>query len=386
MASMHTGAILSGLILLASGTAAQAPGVAVTGRVLGPGGAPIGNARVELRPVPSRSEAAVRATSGPNGLFAFRAPQPGLWRVIVAADGFVPQQRLLPLLEDTDLPPAELAGERVPAGVRSRFPIVAPGGWTPVEGRGETGAAGRPQPLARPAPGALTGRIIDRDTRAPLPCALVWPESDPGRWVWTDAGGAFRLSHVAAPHESGLAAAALDHAPGVLSLRSVLPGNPLVLALAPAAALHGQVVDVRGRPLTNVQLSVSRLGGAAGEKEAHAARTSADGAFRVPGLRIGASYLVTAALAGFAPASTAVAVPKPGAAVPGLRLVLGRGRTAFGQVVDESGRPVAGARVELAAGTTGRAVASDAAASGKAPQQAQTGADGKFELRHLPAG
>src|SRR6185436_9146306 len=202
----------------------------------------------------------------------------------VAADGFVPQQRLLPLLEDTDLPPAELAGERVPAGVRSRFPIVAPGGWTPVEGRGETGAAGRPQPLARPAPGALTGRIIDRDTRAPLPCALVWPESDPGRW------------------------------------------------------------------------------------------------------RLGVSYLVTAALAGFAPASTAVAVPKPGAAVPGLRLVLGRGRTAFGQVVDESGRPVAGARVELAAGTTGRAVASDAAASGKAPQQAQTGADGKFELRHLPAG
>ena len=322
---MRAGVILFGLFLGAAGAAAQEPGIAVTGRVLGPGGAPIGNARVELREAERQEPApdALRTTSDPDGLFDFHAPRPGLWWVVVGADGFVPQQRLLPLLEATDLPPAELVfspeGSPPPsAAARTRFPVVPPGGWTPVERRGPTGAAAAPQPGAHLGPGVLTGRIIDRESRAPLPRALVWPECDPGRWVWTDVGGAFRLSDIAAHCDSGLAAAALDHLPGALSLQSGLPGKPQVLALAPAVALHGSVVDARGRPLTNVQLSVARLDGALGEKEESSARTMADGTFRAPGLRTGASYRVTAVLPGFAPASMSVAIPKPRVPAPGL--------------------------------------------------------------------
>lgn len=523
-------AILFNLFLGAAGAGAQEPGAAVLGRVLGPGGEPVGGARIELHAVLSRYEvglgeaegqkpapAAIHATTGPDGRFALRAPRPGMWRVIAAADGFVPQQRLLlPLLEDIELPPVDLpvdsglrirvlspngsllAGARVLGEIQSRFPVASPGGWTPVERRGETGADGvvrlpkttaetlrlwvaapgfpvqegpvtrapaavvrlapgalarleireasdepvsgalmrdlagrfvlgrtgpdgrltvacpssgepgalieaadgrraqhrwktaagadpaRPQLVALPPAGSWSGRILDRHTRAPLPGAVVWPESDPGLWVRADAGGTFRLRKLALPFETALAAAALDHAPGALSFQSAQSGNPLVLALARTTTLRGTVVDARGRQLENVELQITPLGD--GEQESHITRTSAEGLFRTPGLHTGASYLVTAFLSGFAPASTAVAIPKPEAQVPDLRMVLGWGRTASGQVVDERGRPVADARVELVPGTAGRVVASGLTASGNASQRAQTGADGRFELRHQPAG
>lgn len=479
MAAMRVGALLLGLSLYAAGAAAQEPhvadiaGIAVRGRVLGPGGAPAGNARIELHPVLSRYEAGVRevegkepaaisarittttTTAGPDGRFVLLAPQPGMWRIVADAEGFVPQQRLLvPLLEETELVPVELpvdsglrvrvlsregapvAGTRVLGEIQSRFPAAAPGGWTPVERQGTSGADGfvrlpktadetlrlrvaapgfpvqegpttraraaavrlvpgtlvrdpaPPQPLALPPAASLSGRVVDRHTRAPLPGALVWAVSDPGRWVRTEADGTFRLPDIAASLESGLAAAALGHAPGVLSLQGIAPRDPLVLALAPTATLRGTVVDARGRQLADAELSISLLGGGTGEgtgeKESHAARTSADGLFQASGLQAGASYLVTAHHPGFAPASAPVTLPKPGSLVPDLRLVLGRGKTAFGRVVDEGGRPVAGARVELLSGTAGRVVASDRSAGGDVPLEARTGADGKFELRHLP--
>src|SRR6185295_8017207 len=135
------------------------------------------------------------------------------------------------------------------------------------------------RPLALPPAGSLSGRILDRDTRAPLSGALVGPESDPGRWVWTDASGTFRLRLSAGPAESGFAAAALGHASGFQPLQDRLPGASALLALVPTATLRGTVVDERSRPLAEVELRISLLGGAPGEKEAHVARTAADGAF-----------------------------------------------------------------------------------------------------------
>ena len=398
MASMRAGAILLALSLLAAGAAAEEHGVTVRGRVLSPGGEPVGHARVALYPILSRYEAGLRdaAGQGPapavvhaaaaDGSFVLRSPHPGMWRVVVAADGFVPRQRLLlPLLEDIELPPVELAVDsgfqlRVRSWEGSPVSGVPGEGWTPVE-RGETAGTGGAVRLPKAASGVATGRVIARDTDAPLPGALVWPENDPGRWVRTEDDGTFRLPNAEAPSGSRLAAAAIGFSPGVLPLQS-----PLVFALTPAAALQGLVVDPRGRPLADVRLSVSLLSAVAGEGEAHAARTSANGVFRVSGLRAGASYLVTADRAGFAPASTAVAVAKTGARVPDLRLVLIRGRAVSGRVVDEGGRPVAGARVEAAPGTAGRVVATQGAGNGGVPRQARTGADGTFELRHLPAG
>ncbi len=384
-------ALLALLSLAAAETAAEEPGVLVRGRALSPGGGPVANARVELRPVLSRCEAgmreargedpaapATRTITGPDGRFVLRAPQPGMWQVVVTADGFVPQQQLLlPLFEDVELPPVvgEVVGE---AG--GRFPRAKPGGWEPLERRGTAGSAAERLPVS------LTGRIIDRDTRRPLPGAWVWPESDPGRWVRANAGGIFHLRGIALPAGARIVAAALGHAPSFLILQGRLPEAPPVIALAAAPALYGTVVDARGQPLGDAEIDVSRLDGTGEEEDAHTAHTAADGTFRVPGLRTGASYLVTATANGFAPASTAVAIPKPGAPLPPLRLVLEPGRMAFGQVVDGDGRPVAGARVELAPGTAGRVISSGLEASGSAPQPVRTGADGRFELPHLPTG
>lgn len=386
MTAMRAAVALLGLLPLAVAAAAQEPEIAIMGRVLGPGGSPLANARVELRPIPSRYEAglreakgedpappAARAATGPDGRFALRAPRPGMWRVVVAADGFVPRQHpLIPLLEDTELPPVELATE-----VRGRFPTARPNGWTP---------AGEPSPQRSRVPplslsGSLAGRVLDRDTCLPLAGAVVWPESDPGCWVRTDAGGAFVLHGIAVPRESGLAAAALGHESGFVSLQ---PGTPPIFALAASVALTGVVADARGRPLADAAVEVSRLG--LEEEEVRFAHTSADGGFRVPGLRAGASYSVSAVLPGFSPVSTAVAIPQPAAPVPALRLVLGRGHTVVGRVADDRGRPVAGARVELRPGINGRVAASEPEVREKAFQRTRTDGDGKFKLPHLPTG
>jgi protocatechuate 3,4-dioxygenase beta subunit len=394
MVAMRAGAALVSLLLLAAGVArSEETAVAVTGRVVDRGGSPLGNVHVELQPVLSRYESGLRETEGEDpaapvassvtdagGRFALHAPTPGMWRVVVAADGFVPRQNLLlPLLEDVELPAVEL---RVLSEVQSRFPIASPGGWEPVERKETVGEDGAIRSQLRFV--SLTGRVIDRDTRRPLPGAWVWPAGDPGRWVRTDVDGAFRLQGIAVPAETGLAAATAGYLPGSISFQGSPPGNP-VLALAPSATLSGTVFDARGRPLADAAVNVSRIGGWADE-EARAARTSAEGAFRIPSLQAGANYSVTAALAGFSPASTAVAIPKTATLpLPALRLVLGRGRRAFGRVVDGGGRPVAGARVELASGNTGRVVA-----SGPDPEtplfHVRTGPDGTFALRHLPAG
>lgn len=72
----------------------------------------------------------------------------------------------------------------------------------------------------------------------------------------------------------------------------------------------------------------------------------------------------------------------------GLRLVLGRGRTAFGRVVDEDGEPVAGAEVTLlrSLGAEVRAVDAREAAVDDSLYRAGTDGDGRFEIAGLPAG
>lgn len=117
---------------------------ALGGVVLDDGGAPVPGARVELLPLPSNhgwangvldgrasSETAAKARSGDAGRFRLKSPGPGLWSVVVQAEGFVPMRyRLLPLVRDTELPPVTLlpdAGARV--RVRDAVGRPAAGVW-----------------------------------------------------------------------------------------------------------------------------------------------------------------------------------------------------------------------------------------------------------------
>lgn len=99
-------------------TGAEIP---IHGRVLGPGGLPFSGAVVELLAEPhphvaalailegEEAEPAAEAESQENGDFTVLAPEPGVWRVRVAAEGLAPRETLLaPLLEETHLPPVNL--------------------------------------------------------------------------------------------------------------------------------------------------------------------------------------------------------------------------------------------------------------------------------------
>ena len=114
-------------------------------------------------------------------------------------------------------------------------------------------------------------------------------------------------------------------------------GKPIDLTLAPAPALHGRVVDEKGAPLAGAELTL-REGLFAPLPRAET--SDASGAFRFPSVVAG-RYLLGVAADGFVPSVQPARAPQPG----GLVVKLTRGATLVGDVIDEAGRPVAGARV-----------------------------------------
>ena len=103
-------------------SAAAAEGIAISGRVLVPGGAPLPQADVQLLPLldplgkvgsvltEAELEPVSRALTSSEGRFRLEAPHAGLWTVRVQAPGFAPLETdLQPLIEPVELPDAELA-------------------------------------------------------------------------------------------------------------------------------------------------------------------------------------------------------------------------------------------------------------------------------------
>jgi carboxypeptidase family protein len=357
--------------------AREATELAVTGQVISAEGRGLAGVRVEVQAIlprgaaPERPEAA--ATTGPDGRFTLPVPGPGMYRAAATAPGLpVIQLPLTPLLEDVDLPPANPL-DTVPCDAADIF----------VSSRWERcGSAVRPLPRgARPLD--LQGRVIDARTRQPIAGALVWPAADPGAFVRTGGDGAWRLRWRAPAGQVALRAAAMGHRAGQISL-SPRHGEVALVALLPTVAVAGAVVDERGAPVVGaevriepLELTIEELSGAMGWR----ARTAADGRFRLPGLRPGVRYRLIATHEGFAPALAAgESGPRP------LRLVLLRGRAATGRVVDEEGRPVAGAQVELRRSLPGGAYLGTKGPLDDSLYRARTGADGRFAVPHLTLG
>lgn len=159
-----------------------------------------------------------------------------------------------------------------------------------------------------------------------------------------------------------------------------------VLALSPAASLAVEVVDPDGAPLAGANVRVSR--GLIGLVHLTQS-TDEDGGAEFPAIPPG-DYRLTVQAAGF------VARSRPllhTARLPGgrdtLRVVLDRGATVAGRVVDTAGRPVAGAQVEAIAVSPFADEILDAdflAQVGVASQVARAGADGRFILAGLDIG
>jgi protocatechuate 3,4-dioxygenase beta subunit len=216
-----------------------------------------------------------------------------------------------------------------------------------------------------------SGRVLDVQTRKPLPGALVWGEGY--RPVRADAAGQFNLRAFSPGEE--IQAAAAGHLPGSSSARFG-QGPPLALLLDPATAIEGVVVDAQGAPVAGAHVKAGRRGWS----EHPEVESGADGRFRLAGLLLGGLYQLTAAKEGFAPADLEVEPPALGKGAP-LRVVLRQGAGVAGRVVDAQGTPLAGVELLLA---PSREYFQDGEM--REPLQASTDAAGHFRFGGLSAG
>ncbi len=410
----------------------HATGIPITGRVLAPDGKPAAGAHVLLVPEVSvfefdRLEPAGKAGPAPvataatdaAGSFQLTAPDAGMWRVRVEGAGYVPLETLLlPLTEETELPDAQLvpnAGLQVkvadprgkplanawvrvespptasPAGGPWRIPTRrvaftdASGGVTVPRTRDEVLTVWAAAPGYLPARqekvhgGAASLRLAAGAARrievhdaqgkpmAGVPVALVGSSWVAGR---TAEGG--RLDLPVPPAGLDLRLLAEDGRRLTYRLRAARPEEkgPAVIVLAPTAPATGRVVaDGTGHPLPGALVWPDRDPGAM-------TRAGKGGTFRLAHLaeesRVFATtpgYFTDAGRAAHGRLPTFSLQPRLSAA---------------GIVVDEAGRPVAGASLRAAPSSIPRRNQSQA--SWSSGGFVHSAASGRFRLAALAAG
>ena len=281
---------------------------ALAGRVTGPGGRPVAGARVALSAMGRFNEEGGQMPSvrqetatGPDGAFRFESAAAERNELVVTAAGFAPARV-----------PAAKAG-----ALRGAIALVAGTG--------------------------LTGSVKGRDGR-PAAGALVRFEADGLETRWVEAGddGAFRLADL--PSRRGSVVA--DSGEGGFAERPVNPeagSAPLALVLAPPTVLEGRTLDVVSlKPVPRVKLMVTT-----GEA-VRIASSGADGRYVLRGLRPGEATVRADESRHVGWARSGVSLGK--GETTRLDVLLTRGATLSGRVVDEDGRPVAGAKLGVSPG------------------------------------
>ncbi len=402
--------------------------IPVTGRVLTPEGKPAPGIRVSLLPElpsPEIAKLEMAGKAGPDpvagastdaaGIFHLTAPDAGMWAVRVEGPGFAPlDDLLLPLTEEAELPDVRLvpgAGLQVkvtdPRGqpvagawVRLEIPLasrstdpwqLAPRRVAFTDAHGTATlprASGESPTVWAAAPGFLVAQqkgvrggsatlrlaagparqLVVRDSQGrPVPGAFVQLSESAWTAGRTPDSGSLELAVPAAGID--LRIETEDGRRLSYHLRPAKPEEtgPAVAVLKPAAPGSGRVVSARdGRPVPGalvwLNVDVNRV-----------VRAGADGTFRFPDLPEG---LVFAAAPGF--------LGKNGKTSGGrvATLTLQPRLRVAGVVVDEAGRPVAGARLK-ATFLNGSRVSAGVAGSGGF---ARSDPSGRFLLRSLAAG
>ncbi|HEX5720596.1 MAG TPA: carboxypeptidase-like regulatory domain-containing protein [Thermoanaerobaculia bacterium] len=246
-----------------------------------------------------------------------------------------------------------------------------------------------PRDLRLPPVETLSGRVVSTVSGSPVAGALVWA-ADPGAFRRTGADGVYKLSAVPGRELSITATAA-----GFFQRRSNWPvkageRRAPTLALEPAFTAAGVVVDEQGKPVAGVEIKARIQPGSRAMDRWESggnARTSAAGRFRIPRLAGGIAHQLRLTRQGYAPATADVPPVEPGTPASDLRIVLRKGRTAFGRVVDPADRPVAGAGVVLEPEPPGDMMMIQIGPDDDSvPFEAVADATGRFELRDLPPG
>lgn len=384
-----------------------------------------GRNRLEGREVPPASA----ATTDQHGRFTLTAPQEGVYRVRAAAPGWVPMQSgLLPLVEETELPPVTL---REDAGLSLR--LIDSSGSPPAAGlwvlAEPAGAAGKPQRIAPWQPDVRIRRA-DRDGRVDLPrfagerLAVTWFETGtaalgtrmlemPERQATLTleaSAGAPRQVRIVDTEGRALAGLLLRAGPqawpvgltdeqGALQLRGwpehglelrvtdphgfstsrvggAPEGRPVTVKVEGSSPFSGRVYDAEsGRPLAGALIWLPADPGSL-------VRSGVDGRFQHRAPEPGTFWLEAVA-----PGYLSKRIPVSPAGMRsdrGLAIALTRAGRIRGQVVDPKGVPVAGAWVDAELENPGdRPPSSGIEAVGDGGTSDPGGA---FELRRLRPG
>lgn len=260
-------------------------------------------------------------------------------------------------------------------------------------GEPDSGKEGGPVRIELPPTPAVRGRVVDGERRTALPGALVWLAPDPGTNAVAGPEGEFSLPG-GGRDRVRVEAVAVDHLPRGLTVEGaeLAAGRAQELALQPAAALLGRVVDPDGRPIEGVTLEAvpeatdGRSRGLRPEAPASLVRSDASGRFRLSGIRPVAAYAVTASRDGFIPRTLpGVVLPPRERSLDLGTVVLRPGVRLEGRVVDGRGEPVEGAEIRLRE-AGGMPVPAAEERLRERPPTAVTGSDGRFTLPDLAPG
>lgn len=239
---------------------------------------------------------------------------------------------------------------------------------------------------ARPA--RMSGSTVEDGSRRPLAGVLVWPSEDPAAFAVTDAKGAYAIQASADSLRVDAAAA------GYLPVQQPVAGGAgPTLLMKPAAMVSGTVVDEAGRAVADAVLRGvaegrpgPRMPGRGRSAESPLARSGAEGRFQLR-LVPGQPLTLTVTHPDFVTAKVPLGEIPPRMNRTGLQVVLQKGLSSFGKVVDAEGRPIAGAQVSLYPDTGQKDLfVSPFQQPPEASPPVATDAQGRFTIEHLEPG
>lgn len=217
-------------------------------------------------------------------------------------------------------------------------------------------------------PARLVGRVVDADGK-PVGGAVVLAVAQPPRTATTAPDGAFAIDGLMErPYVVTARAPAGVAGPVRMAAASGTAATPATLALRPGGTVTIDVVDENQQPMGEATAELRGL-------EVHTPAVA--GGRAVVEVAVPGSYVVAAWAPGYAREFLPAVV---GSGTTALRVELSRGAELAGRVVDEAGKPVAGARVRYEA-------AQDAiTGSDLVRDSVESDADGKFSFPALPLG
>ncbi|WP_437336168.1 carboxypeptidase regulatory-like domain-containing protein [Sorangium sp. So ce394] len=285
----------------------------IAGRVAEPAGAPVAGALVCAAvepaapgaPPPAEAREPVCAPSAEDGRYALSGLPPARWTITASAPHHRPAR-----YASTDAartPFVELGAGEARAGVD----LVLPAGGVEVRGQVEDIGGG-----------AISGALVTLDWLEPGMGSVVARSDAQGRYAaWIDEGPYFARALA-----DGYAEAFRD---------GVAPGPSLKLLLTPASALVGRVVEAgTGTPVEGATISLDSEGAWGPMHGMPAARSDAEGRFRVDRLAPGRYRLVARALGKLGQARESV--------------LLGLGQTSREVVIEVHPARVVAGRVDVA--------------------------------------